>query len=65
MPTKKKTTKKYDLSRSAIVDRLEEILETLRNIDTSESSPNAVSCNIDDVVADLEQFQNEVTDEAY
>lgn len=65
MPTKKKTTKKYDLSRSVIVDRLEDILETLRSIDTSESSPNAVSCDIDDVVTDLEQLQSEVTDEAF
>jgi hypothetical protein len=52
MPTKKKNTKKYDLSRSDIVDRLEDILETLRS-------------DIDDVVTDLEQLQSEVTDEAF
>lgn len=65
MPTKKKNTKKYDLSRSDIVDRISEIIDNLQGIDTVMESPDAVSMTIGDAVSDLESLQDQVTEEAF
>jgi len=65
MPTKKKNTKKYELSRSAIVERIADILENLEGIDTTDESPAAVEMTINGVMADLQCLQDDVTDEAY
>jgi len=65
MPTKKKNTKKYELSRSAIVERISDILENLEGIDTTDESPNSVAMTIGDVVSDLQTLQDEVEEERY
>lgn len=65
MPTKKKTTKKYDLSRAAIVERIQEIVDRLNELDTYATAPSDVSESVSDAVDDLEQLQSEVTDEAW
>ncbi len=65
MPTKKKTTKKYDLSRAAIVERINDIIADLGDIDTYATSPSDVQDVVNDIVESLEQLQTEVTDEAW
>jgi len=65
MTKSKKNTKKYELSRSDIVERISDILENLEGIDTVEDSPNSVSLTISDAVSELQQLQDDVTDEKY
>jgi len=65
MTKSKKITKKYDLSRSAIVERISDIISSLSDLDTYATSPSDVQDEISDVVESLEQLQTEVTDEAW
>lgn len=58
-------TKKYELSRSAIVNRLEIIIDQLREINTAEASPNDVANDINVLIGDVEQLQKDVTDEEF
>lgn len=65
MTKSKKTTKKSDLSRAAIEERIDDIVSSLRDINTYELSPNDVDQSITDVMESLEQLASEVRDEQY
>lgn len=65
MTKPKKITKKYDLSRTAIEERIDDIVSSLRDINTYDLSPNDVDQSITDVMESLEQLASEVRDEQY
>lgn len=59
-----KKTKKYNLSRSDIVDRLQDLIDRLYDVDTTNTAPSDVESEIMTIKDDLEELQGEVTDEA-
>lgn len=61
----KKTTKKYNLSRSEVASRLEEIVDRLNDVDTTNSAPSDVAEELDSIGTDLNDLVYEVTDEAF
>lgn len=65
MPTKKKNTKKYSLSRSDIESRLSDLVDRLNDIDTTNTAPIDVSDEINNIASELSDLQYEVTDEAF
>lgn len=64
MAAKKKTTKKkFSLKRSDIVERIEQIVDSLSEIDTTETSPNDVAMTLASLQNDLEELSADVTQE--
>jgi hypothetical protein len=63
MPTKK-NSKKYQLTRSDIVDRIQEIMDRLADVDTMNTAPSDVDDEVVSIRDDLAELQDEVTDEA-
>jgi len=59
-----KKAKKYDLTRSDIVDELDNLIQRLSEIDTNDTSPNDVGAELSDLTTDLENLRDRVTDEA-
>jgi predicted transcriptional regulator len=64
-PTKKKTIKKYELSRAKISDRISELSMSLGDIDTFTQSPREVTDEITKLVEQLEELAGEVVDEQW
>jgi methyl-accepting chemotaxis protein len=64
-PTKKKTIKKYELSRATISDRISELSMSLGDIDTFTQSPSEVTDEIAKLVEQLEELAGEVVDEQW
>lgn len=64
MTKTKKTTKKYSLSRSDIESRLEELVDRLNDVDTTNTAPSDVADEISSIASELSDLQYEVTDEA-
>lgn len=64
MPTKKKTTKKYSLSRSVIEERLQLIEDALNEIDVHDVSPNDLTDTLSTITSDVQDLRYEVTEEA-
>lgn len=64
MTKTKKITKKYAVSRSDIESRLEEIVDRLNDIDTTNTAPADVADEINSIAGELGDLQFEVTDEA-
>lgn len=63
MPTKK-NSKKYRLTRSDIVDRIQEIMDRLADVDPMNTAPSDVDDEVASIKQDLVELQDEVTDEA-
>lgn len=64
MTKSKKTTKKYSLSRSDIESRLQELIDRLNDVDTTNTAPSDVADEINNIASELNDLQYEVTDEA-
>lgn len=63
MPTKK-NSKKYRLTRSDIVDRIQEIMDRLADVEPWTTAPSDVDDEVASIKQDLVELQDEVTDEA-
>ncbi len=62
-PTKKKTTKKYEMKRSDIVEALESLSDRLSDIDTHDTSANALEEELSEIRGELLDLASQVTDE--
>jgi hypothetical protein len=60
-----KKTKKYDLSRSTLADRLDQLTSELRDLEPLNTSPNEVADALSSIVDELEALAVEVLDEQY
>lgn len=68
MATKKKTAKKakkFEYTRAQMAERISELLETLSDIDVSETTPNALADQLAALQGDLEDISYELTEEKY
>lgn len=61
----KKITKKYSLTRSAIAERLDELMRELRDIDTFDTSPQDVTSALADIADSLDRLTSDLSDEQY
>jgi len=64
MTKPKKNTKKYNLSRSEVASRIEEIIDRLEKLDPPNQAPTDVTYAIESLATDLHDLAYEVTDEA-
>jgi hypothetical protein len=60
-----KTSKKFDLKRSDIVDKLGELIGTLEDLSVHDTSPNDLEETIRQIIGDLGELSDAVTQEAY
>ena len=64
-PTKKKSVKKYELSRANIQKRLAEISDTFDIIDTLNTSPNDVAEALEDLRRSVDMLSCDVLEEQW
>ena len=60
-----KTSKKYDLKRSDIVEKLNEVIDSLDDVDVDSTSPNDMRTLVSDLVSELSDLVNGVQQEVY
>lgn len=65
MAKKTNNSKKFEMKRSDITDKLGELTERLEDIDVSSTSPNDMNDFLGELVSELEELSSAVTQEAY
>lgn len=65
MAKKIKTSKKFEMKRSDITDKLSELIGTLEDLDVNSTSPNDMSDVLGELVGQLEELCDGVGQEAY
>jgi len=60
-----KTSKKFEMKRSDISDKLGELIGLLEDLDVNSTSPNDMSDKLGEVIAELEDLCNGVGQEAF
>lgn len=60
-----KTSKKFEMKRSDISDKLGELIGLLEDLDVNSTSPNDMNDFLGELVSELEELSSAVTQEAY